>query len=75
MTMPTISQSKPAVPAQDSILALAPQPEATATDRDFEKVFEKTASEEAPKKDKPEKKDKKSNNSKKVKDLKGNKNE
>jgi hypothetical protein len=57
MTMPTISQSKPAVPAQDSILALAPQPEATATDRDFEKVFEKTASEEAPKKDKPEKPD------------------
>ena len=41
----------------DSILALAPQPEAAATDRDFEKVFEKTASEESPKKDKPEESD------------------
>ena len=55
--MTTILQSKPAASAQDSILALAPQPEAVAPNRDFDKVFEQTAGEEAPKKDKPEKSD------------------
>ena len=55
--MTTILQSKPAASAQDSILALVPQPEAVAPNRDFDKVFEQTAGEEAPKKDKPEKSD------------------
>ena len=55
--MTPILQTKPEAPAADPILALAPQPEAAAADRDFDKVFEKTASEEAPKKDKPEKSD------------------
>jgi hypothetical protein len=57
MTMTPISQTTPEAPAADPILALAPQPETAVADRDFEKVFEKTASEEAPKKDKPEKPD------------------
>ena len=58
--MTTILQTTPGPEPQDSILALAPKVEETANNRDFDKVFEQTAQEEAQENEDKEKSEKSS---------------
>ncbi|MEC8928349.1 MAG: hypothetical protein VX705_03970, partial [Verrucomicrobiota bacterium] len=53
--MTAILQSKPNAPAENGLMALAPQPTEPAGDRDFKQVLEKTAKEQASKENEPKK--------------------